>query len=104
MENELLRQQSVYFPKIIHLLNTFKKVFADAYFSQSPQKIREAFLEQYTSLVLDPVAKYNSELFSFSDREFSMLKSTHRKKELYQGIPSIIRKGSDALIERGIAQ
>lgn len=85
-------------------MKVFKKVFADTYFSQSPQKIREAFLEQYTSLVLNPVVKYDSELLSFSDRESMILERTHRKKELYEGIPSIIRKGSDALIERGVAQ
>lgn len=103
-EQELLRNQSIHFPKIISLLRKFKKIFAAEYFSKSPAEVREAFVEQYTSLVLDPVVKINPELLSLSDRESRALQHTHRKIELYQYIPSIISKGSDDLIINGISK
>lgn len=103
-ELELLRNQSQYFPEIITLLKKFKKTFAAEYFSRPPQEIREAFIEQYTALVLDSVSKINPELLSLSDEELRRLQHVHRKKELYEGIPSLISKGSDALIVHGISK
>lgn len=103
-EQELLRNQSIHFPKIISLLRKFKKRFASEYFSKSPLEVREAFVEQYTSLVLDPVVKINPELLSLSDRESRALQHTHRKIELYKNIPSIISQWSDDLIAHGISK
>lgn len=100
----MLRNQSKYFIEIIDLLKNFKKTFAAEYFSKSPDEIRKAFVEQYTTLVLEPVSKINPELLSLSDEELRRLQHVHRKKELYEGIPSLISKGSDALIVHGISK
>lgn len=102
-EQALIRNQSVHFPKIVRLLQQFKKTFKDEYFSKSAQEVREAFVEQYTTLVLDPIAEINSTYISLSEKEERMLPHTDRKKELYQGIPSLIRTGSNELIEKGIS-
>ncbi|MCX6823889.1 MAG: hypothetical protein NT085_02085 [candidate division SR1 bacterium] len=103
-DKELLRNQSIYFPQIIHLLEVFTQKFSSEYFQKTPQEIREAFVEQYSSLVLQPLITLNPELLSLSDKEQRSLSDKHRKIELYEGIVSVVNDGSDALIQRGVSQ
>lgn len=101
---EQLRQQSIYFPQIIDVLEMFKQIFSSEYFTVSPQKIRECFVQQYHALVIEPIIRLTPELLSLSEKEIRKFGSTYRKKELYEGIPSVISNASDVLIERGISQ
>jgi len=99
-EKELLHNQSIYFPQIIHLLEIFTQKFSSEYFQKTPQEIRKAFVEQYSSLVLNPLIALNPELLSLSDKEQRSLRDSHRKIELHEGIMSVVSNGSDALIQR----
>lgn len=101
-EKETLRKQSAYFPQVISLLKQFKKNFSSTYFSLPSANIRDAFLQQYEISVVQPIIHMDPALFGKED--VHNLHHKHWKYELYIGIPSIIRNGSDMLIQAGVTQ